>query len=211
MMNAGPTASGLHHLAGTGIAVPGNDIDTDRIMPARFLKAITFAGLEKHVFADERRALKDRGVLHPFDDPRYQGASLLLVNRNFGCGSSREHAPQGLRRWGIRAVIGESFGEIFSGNCLAVGVPCLRVAEGVARQLQDAAISDGRRRFEVDLERKTLHSGDILTAVALPDEVRARLLEGTWDDLSVLLSAGGDIERTASYLPYLNGWRFDQR
>lgn len=196
----------LRHLAGTAIALHGNDIDTDRIIPARFLKAITFAGLEKYVFADERRALRERGDLHPFDDPLHRGGRILLVNRNFGCGSSREHAPQALHRWGIMAVVGESFGEIFAANCLAIGMPCLRVTEGAAMRLQDAAEADDSRLFAVDLEQKTMRSRDIVVPVALPDGARAQFLEGTWDGTSVLLGAGENIEHVASRLPYLNGW-----
>jgi 3-isopropylmalate/(R)-2-methylmalate dehydratase small subunit len=206
MTDQSTTIGPLRHLAGTAIALRGNDINTDRIMPARFLKAITFAGLEEHVFANERRALRERGNLHPFDDPRHRGGRILLVNRNFGCGSSREHAPQALHRWGIMAVVGESFGEIFAGNCLAVGMPCLCVTEETAMRLQDAAEADGSRLFAIDLEEKTMRSGDIVVPVALPDGARAQFLEGTWDSTPVLLAAGENIERVASRLPYLNDW-----
>ena len=196
----------LRHLAGTAIALRGNDINTDVMMPARFLKAITFVGLEKHVFANDRRA-RYEGDLHAFDDPARQGARILVVNRNFGCGSSREHAPEGLRRWGIAAVVGESFGEIFADNCLAIGVPCLRVSEADAQQLQEAADADATRLFSVDLEERTIRSGNIVVPVALPDGARARFLAGTWDATPVLLRAGDNIERVAAQLPYLNGWR----
>jgi len=200
------TTCPLRHLAGTAIALRGNDINTDVMMPARFLKAITFAGLEKHVFANDRRARRHEGDLHPFDDPARQGARILVVNRNFGCGSSREHAPEGLRRWGIAAVVGESFGEIFADNCLAIGVPCLRVSEADAQQLQEAADADCTRLFSVDLEERTIRSGNIVVPVALPDGARARFLAGTWDATPVLLRAGENIERVAAQLPYLNGW-----
>ncbi len=193
-------------VAGAAIALRGNDIDTDRIIPARFLKGVSFTGLEQHVFADERRAMRERGSVHAFDDPAHRSARILVVNKNFGCGSSREHAPQALRRRGIAAVVGESFGEIFAGNCVAIGVPCLRVTEGDAALLQEAAEGDGARVFTVDLEEKTIRSGNLVVPVDLPDGARAQLLDGTWDATSALLAAGADIERTATRLPYLNGW-----
>ena len=189
-------------LSGRGIPVPGNDIDTDRIIPARFLKAVTFEGMGEHAFEDARKQNPE----HPFNTPVYQGASVLVVGQNFGCGSSREHAPQALRRWGIAAVVGESFGEIFAGNCVAIGVPCLRVTEGDAALLQEAAEGDGARMFTVDLEEKTIRSGNLVVTVELPDGARAQFLDGTWDAMSVLLAAGPEIERTAARLPYLNGW-----
>jgi 3-isopropylmalate/(R)-2-methylmalate dehydratase small subunit len=194
------------HLVGTAIVVHGDDIDTDRIMPARFLKATSFAGLENHVFADERRAFQNRGEVHPFDDPQHRCARILLVGKNFGCGSSREHAPQGLCRWGIEAVVGESFGEIFAGNCVSVGVPCLRVTADEAERLRDAAEAGGSRLFTIDLEEKTIRSGNLVVPVELPEGARLQFIEGTWDATAVLLGAGAAIEHVASRLPYLTDW-----
>ena len=137
----------------------GDDIDTDRIMPARFLRAVTFEGLEQHLFEDERAgsAAGDRAASpHPFDDARYRGASILLVNRNFGCGSSREHAPQGLHRWGIRAVVGESFSEIFFGNSLMIGLPCVTASPADVRQLMDRVEKQPDARLRVDLQARHL-------------------------------------------------------
>jgi 3-isopropylmalate/(R)-2-methylmalate dehydratase small subunit len=204
-----PSASpgARRHIAGTAVSLGGNDIDTDRIIPGRFLKTVSFAGLEQHVFADERNARRDGGDPHPFDDPKRRAASLLLVEKNFGCGSSREHAPQALRRWGITAVIGESFGEIFAGNCVALGVPCLRVTAADAARLRDAAASDAARRFAIDLEEMTIRSGNLVVPVELPAGAHAQLLDGSWDATATLLAAGGGIERAASLLPYLNGWK----
>ena len=193
-------------LTGAAIALRGNDIDTDRIIPARFLKGVSFAGLGQHVFADERHAARARSDMHAFDDPRRRGARILVVNKNFGCGSSREHAPQALHRWGITTVVGESFGEIFAGNCVAIGMPCLRVTPDDAARLQEAVEADADRLFTVDLEEKTIRSGNLVVPVDLPEGARVELLEGTWDATSVLLAAGTDIERAASRLPYLNGW-----
>jgi 3-isopropylmalate/(R)-2-methylmalate dehydratase small subunit len=201
------TTGPQRQVAGTAVALRGDDIDTDRIIPARFLKTVTFAGLEKHVFADERHARRDKRELHPFDDPVRQGARILVVNKNFGCGSSREHAPQALRRWGIAAVVGESFGEIFAGNCVAIGVPCLRVTQDAAARLQDAAEADGARLFTVDLDEKTIRSGNLVAPVDLPEAARVQFLGGTWDATAMLLEARAQIERTASRVPYLNGWR----
>ena len=140
---------------GTALPVRGDDIDTDRIMPARFLRAVTFDGLEQHLFEDERAGSDagDRAASqHPFDDRRYRQASILLVNRNFGCGSSREHAPQGLHRWGIRAVVGESFSEIFFGNSLIIGLPCVTASPGDVRQLMDRVEKQPDARLRIDLQ-----------------------------------------------------------
>jgi 3-isopropylmalate/(R)-2-methylmalate dehydratase small subunit len=207
MTETSTTAAARQHLEGAAIALRPDDIDTDQIIPARFLKGVTFAGLGAHAFADARRAARDRGALHPFDDPRRQGARVLLVNKNFGCGSSREHAPQALHRWGVAAVVGESFGEIFAGNCAAIGMPCLRVAADDLARLQDAAEGDSARLFAIDLGEKTIRSGNLVAAVELPETARLQFLDGTWDATAVLLEAGEAIERTALHLPYLNGWR----
>src|ERR1051325_6103631 len=125
-------------IEGRGLPLRGNDIDTDRIMPARFLKSVSFDGLERHVFEDDRTMGAHPYNRHPFDVSNYQGASILIVNANFGCGSSREHAPQGLQRWGIQAIIGESFAEIFFGNSLMIGMPC------VSASAADVAVLMGR-------------------------------------------------------------------
>ena len=143
----------IEQITGTGIPLVGNDIDTDRIIPARFLKCVTFDGLGEQVFADDRAALEGR---HPFDQPQYQGATILVVNRNFGCGSSREHAPQAIARWGIKAVLGESFAEIFFGNCVAIGIPCLTATAEVVGQVQAALEADPNR----DLWGRVWSGGD---------------------------------------------------
>ena len=194
------------YFVGTAITLRGDDIDTDQIIPARFLKGISFAGLGEHAFADARQAARERGNLHPFDKPDRQDASILLVNRNFGCGSSREHAPQALHRRGIAVIVGESFGEIFAGNCVAIGMPCLRMdAEALAR-LREVVEDDGTRILTVDLAEKTVRSGNLVVTVDLPEGARVQLLEGKWDATAVLLEAGQAIENTALSLPYLNGW-----
>ncbi len=189
-------------IEGRFIALPGHDIDTDRIVPARYLKSVTFAGLGDHVFEDDR----EQNRHHPFDDPRFQGASILVVGRNFGCGSSREHAPQGLMRWGIRAIVGVSFGEIFFGNCTTLGIPCLTAEPADVEWLMDAAVRDPGLEGVVDLEGSLVRFGARTVPARMPEGARAQLVSGTWDATGVLLEAGDVIERTAQGLPYVAGF-----
>ena len=195
------TSAPVTTVEGRAIALQGHDIDTDRIIPARFLKTISFAGLGNHVFADDRAAAAGR---HPFDHPAHQGASILVVNRNFGCGSSREHAPQALRRWGIAAVIGESFAEIFASNCLALGMPCLRGEPGAVEQVQQVAREQPHVRFCLKLAASTLHGPDRHWPLIIESGPQTMLLSGCWDATGLLLSHGQELKRTASQLPYLN-------
>lgn len=189
-------------IAGRAISLPGNDIDTDRIIPARFLKCITFEGLEAHVFEDDRRQMPD----HPFNQARYQGATILIAGQNFGCGSSREHAPEALRRWGIRGIAGESFAEIFFGNCTAIGLPCLALdAEGVA-WLEDAVSRRQEQEVLLDVEHRLVRVGEQSVPAMIPDGARNQLLTGTWNAMGVLLEAGNEIDRVARSLPYVNGY-----
>ena len=193
-------------IEGTAIAVRGDDIDTDRIMPARFLKAISFEGLESHVFEDDRAAATKAGAVHPFDDPRFAGASILVVNRNFGCGSSREHAPQGLHRWGIAAVVGESFSEIFFGNSLAIGMPCLTVDPADAEWLIADAEQDPAAATTVDVQALTVRRKDRTILARLPKSVQEAFLSGDWDATGQLLAAGAATEAVAARLPYVRGF-----
>src|SRR6187401_863009 len=153
------SGSAVTRVGGRAIVVEGHDIDTDRIMPARFLKAITFEGLEAHLFEDDRLEASGRGRVHPFDDPQRVGAQVLVVGRNFGCGSSREHAPQAIARWGIRAVVGESFAEIFFGNSLIIGLPCATVTPEQIELLMAAVERDPSVACRVDLVTKTIAAG----------------------------------------------------
>lgn len=186
----------IHRIAGRGISIRGDDIDTDQILPARYLTAITFAGMEAHAFKDARAAAKAQGDVHPLDQPRFTGGSLLLVNRNFGCGSSREHAPQSLHRRGIAAVIGESFGEIFAGNCVSIGMPCVQADAGTIAALQRINETAPETQFVLDLARQTITAGERVFAITLAEGRRRQFLEGTWDPTSVLLAAGPLIEQT---------------
>lgn len=182
-------------ITGRAITLTGNDIDTDQILPGRFLNAITFQGFEAHVFADVR----SKGG-HPFDDARFAGATFLLVNENFGCGSSREHAPQALKRWGIQAIVGESFGEIFAGNCLSIGIACVRVDKATVTALQTANQANPALSFKLDLAEKSIAAGAESYPVEINEGPRQHLLNGTWDALGVLLAAGDAIDRTAAAL-----------
>ena len=198
-------------LKGRGVPVPGDDIDTDRIIPARFMKSISFAELGAHAFHDERFDDEGGPREHPFNDPRYAGASILIANRNFGCGSSREHAPQALMRWGIRAVIGESFAEIFSGNCTAMGIPAVRVAHDHAQRLIQRIQRHPECDLHIDLQARTVRvSGGGLDEETLPFDMpagdRQGLISGDWDTTGVLLANLEAIRRTAVGLPYMGGF-----
>ncbi|MEM9151779.1 MAG: 3-isopropylmalate dehydratase small subunit [Cyanobacteria bacterium P01_F01_bin.3] len=194
------SASQVSTVSGSGLPLVGNDIDTDRIIPARFLRAVTFDGLGEQVFADDRKQLSD----HPFNQSQYQDAALLLVNRNFGCGSSREHAPQAIARWGIKALVGESFAEIFFGNCVAMGVPCVTAAAEDVSNLQSMVSADPMLQLTLDLEAMTVHAGDFSCPVDMGAGPRQMFLNGTWDACGQLVAQADAIEKTASQLPYVS-------
>ncbi len=191
---------------GRAIPLPGNDIDTDRIIPARYLKSITFDGLGEAAFIDERAAERAAGRTHPLDDERWTGGSILLVGRNFGCGSSREHAPQALQRFGIRALVGESFAEIFSGNCTVLGIPAVRAAAADIERLQALVEQDPSTEVTVDLEAQTVTAGSLQCPATLPEGARHALVRGTWDSTTLLLAGRDQIAATAGNLPYLNAF-----
>jgi 3-isopropylmalate/(R)-2-methylmalate dehydratase small subunit len=188
----------------TGRALPmrGNDIDTDRIIPARFLRSITFDGLEQHVFEDDRKSPGGPYNRHPFDVSSFQGAAVLLVNSNFGCGSSREHAPQALQRWGIQVVIGESFAEIFFGNSGMIGMPCVTAAPADVAALMDLAEREPATEFAVDLVAGTCRAGALTVKIALPPKVLEAFATGAWDTTGMLLDRFDEVRATAKRLPY---------
>jgi len=189
-------------ITATGLPLFLDDIDTDRIIPARFLRCVTFDGLGENAFADDRAQDEN----HPFDDQRYQNAGLLVAGRNFGCGSSREHAPQSLMRWGIQAVVAESFAEIFFGNCTSLGIPAVTASRDDLQKLCDAIEADSTTEFTLDLMAKVIRFGEESVSVSIPDGAHDALTSGRWDFLSQLLQAGDAIEKTAGELPYVAGF-----
>jgi 3-isopropylmalate/(R)-2-methylmalate dehydratase small subunit len=196
----------IRQIAGRALPLRGDNIDTDRIIPARFLRAITFEGMEKHLFEDDRQQLEAGGNRHPVWDPVYAGASVLLVNANFGCGSSREHAPQAIRRSGIRAVVGESFSEIFFGNSVALGMPCTTADAATVSALMQIVEHDPATQVAVDLDRMLVAAGTATYRIELPPGARESFLEGTWDATGLLLDKFEDVEAVAARLPYVSGW-----
>lgn len=194
------TMSKVTSISGYGIPLQGNDIDTDRIIPARFLRCVTFDGLGEKVFADDRAQRKST---HPFDQPQYQAAKILVVNSNFGCGSSREHAPQSIMRWGISAIVGESFAEIFLGNCVAIGMPCVTANPDIVDTLQDLIAKNPNTKLTLDLNTLTISSGNLQQTVSMQDENRQMFLNGTWDACGQLMAQTEKIKSTATQLPYV--------
>jgi 3-isopropylmalate/(R)-2-methylmalate dehydratase small subunit len=200
-------SSKITRVEGRGVVVHGEDIDTDRIIPARFLKTITFEGLEQHLFEDDRKQLAERGTTHAIDQPAFQGARIMFVGSNFGCGSSREHAPQAIARWGIQAIVGVSFAEIFFGNSLMIGLPCATVTPDQIEKLMAAIESDPSVACAVDLPAKTISAGSVTVPLGMPEAVRSALMSGDWDATALLVDHYEQVEQVAASLPYVSGWR----
>jgi 3-isopropylmalate/(R)-2-methylmalate dehydratase small subunit len=194
---------GIARVAGRACVLRGDDIDTDRIIPARYLRCVTFDGLGEHAFEDDREQAKGD---HPLDDERFRGARILIVGRNFGCGSSREHAPQALMRFGFEAFVGGSFAEIFAGNCTALGLPCVTLSDPDRAALMESVELDPGQEVVVDLVARSVRSRAGTVPAELREGTRQQLLEGTWSATAVLLEAGEAIERSAARLPYLQGY-----
>jgi 3-isopropylmalate/(R)-2-methylmalate dehydratase small subunit len=192
------TESRIVCVKGRAVPVSGDDIDTDRIMPARFLLRLSFERLGECCFYDE----KD----HPFNDATFGGARVMAVNSNFGCGSSREHAPQGIRRRGIRAIIGESFGDIFAGNCVAIGLVAVTASKSHVRKLMALVRKDPTVEVKVDLEKKRAFVGTYSFPVNLSESDRKDFLEGSWNSIATLLPGLDQVRRKAKDIPYLR-WR----
>lgn len=196
----------VSRVEGRALPLPGNDIDTDAIIPARFLRSVSFDGMEKHVFEDERKAGGYRGTNrpHPFDDPRYAGASVMVVEENFGCGSSREHAPQAIQRWGIQAIVGESFAEIFFGNSVMIGLPCVTAAPADLKEIFARVAANPQATMVVDVEAGSCSIGDFTCTVGMPARSREAFLTGAWDTTGMLLDRFDEVRETAARLPYLS-------
>ena len=194
--------AGITRITGKAIPLRGNDIDTDRIVPARYLRCVTFDGLGKHAFEDDRAQNPD----HPFNQEKFRNANILIVGKNFGCGSSREHAPQSLSKWGITGIIGESFAEIFFANCQAMGIPCFTVSNQDCNHLFQTVESDPDSEIAMDLENLTITAGKDCMTAGISESALHAFIEGTWNATAVLLQAGEKIDQKAACLPYLNNF-----
>ena len=194
-----PPIGKISQISGKCISLIGNDIDTDRIIPARFLKCINFDSLGKSVFEDDRKTLNGS---HPFDLKENQDSSILIVNSNFGCGSSREHAPQALIRWGIRAIIGESFAEIFYSNCIAIGIPCFTLTKKSIQSIQEYSISKNLF-LEIDLKNSSAKSEDLNFNLYIKESTKKMFLTGEWDATATLLENSSLVDRKFKELPYI--------
>ena len=199
--------SRIIQVSGRAIPVRGNDIDTDRIVPARYLKELTFTRMGEYPFFDERFDSSGNPKPHPFNDARYKGSSILFVNKNFGCGSSREHAPQALCRYGIHAIVGESFAAIFAGNCVMMGIPAVGVSPADMKELMISAESNPQTVYTVDLRSKTLSYVERRIPFDLPETYRSALTSGSWDSTSMLRANLDKVKEVASRLPYVKGFK----
>ena len=193
----------INHVSGTAVYIPGADIDTDRIIPARFLKCVTFDDLAEGLFYDVRFDANGESTGHPLDDTRFAGASVMLAGSNFGCGSSREHAPQSIYRFGIRAVIAESFAEIFFGNSTGIGMPCVCGSGQDIQTLAAEVEKNPQLEVNIDLEEMKVSYGTESFSVTMPDSAREALLSARWDSIGELLENAEAIEKRAEALTYV--------
>ena len=197
----------IERIGGTGLPLRGDNIDTDRIIPARYLRSVSFEGLEEHLFADDRaQADAAAAGTHPVSNPRYTGASILIVNANFGCGSSREHAPQAIRRRGIQAVIGQSFSEIFFGNSVALGMPCVSAGPEDVQRLQSLVEQDPATQITIDVKSMTATCAGSSMSISLPPAAREAFVSGEWDATGLLLDRFDQVRDVAARLPYIDGF-----
>lgn len=194
----------INEIRGSGIALRGTDIDTDRIIPARFLKCVTFDGIGEHAFEDDIVGIAAKGGVHPFADSRFRQGAVLVANRNFGCGSSREHAPQSLKRWGVQAIIAESYSEIFYGNCVAIAVPCFTASHEDCLMLQDHIEANPSAEFLLSVKDAAIRFGGRTLGLQIQPGAQGQFLDGSWDARSGLLANLPAIRAVAARIPYLN-------
>jgi 3-isopropylmalate/(R)-2-methylmalate dehydratase small subunit len=196
----------ITQVTGRGVYVPGDDIDTDRIIPARFMKCVTFDGLGEFAFADAKTAEKAAGRLHPLDDARFNGATVLISGSNFGCGSSREHAPQALYRYGFRAIIAESFAEIFFGNSTTLGIPCVKMSKQDIEDLASLIEKTPTVQITLDLteNKVTVDDVDFSAEFSIPGHAREPLMNGRWDSIADLVDGLEDVKARVAAIPYLS-------
>lgn len=190
-------------VTGKAVYVPGDDIDTDRIIPARFMKCITFDGLGEFAFYDVRKNEDGSDKNHPLNDPRHTGASILLTGSNFGCGSSREHAPQALHKAGFRGIVAESYAEIFFGNSITLGIPCFSASRQDIREISAAIEADPDTPVELDVQNRIIRCGGKEYPAELRDSARTPLLSGKWDPIAELLEGAEQVETVARELHYV--------
>ncbi|MEO7414580.1 MAG: 3-isopropylmalate dehydratase small subunit [Opitutaceae bacterium] len=193
----------ITQVAGRGVYVPGNDIDTDRIIPARFMKCVTFDGLGEFLFYDVRKNADGTDKPHPLNDPRFKGAKILLSGANFGCGSSREHAPQAIQKYGITAVIAENFAEIFFGNCTTLGMPCAEANRADIARIAAAVEANSQIEIVVDVSQQEVRFGGQSVKVVVRESDRDALINGRWDAIGELLEGMPAVKEKAAKLPYL--------
>ena len=200
---AGPADMQVHSVAGTGVPLPGDDVDTDQILPARFMKEVTFQNMADYLFYDARR--DDDGELNDHPLNRFEGASVAVVNSNFGCGSSREHAPQAMMRWGVDGVVGESYAEIFRDNCKSLGIPAVTADHETVTTLQGWIEDTPDGRVEVDVVDEAVRYGGRTVDVDVDDAMREALVEGIWDTTELMYRSLDRVQETAAGLPYVEG------
>ena len=193
-------------LTGPGIPLRGSDIDTDRIIPARFLKCVTFDGIGEHAFKDDIKGLAQKGETHSFADERFASAAILVANKNFGCGSSREHAPQSLKRWGIKAIVAESYSEIFYGNCVSLAVPCFTADHETCAKLQDAIENNPTAELGIDVAEATISIGEEVIQLEIQSGAQGQFLDGSWNARAGLLENLDEAKEVAASLPYVSNY-----
>ena len=190
-------------VSGTGVPIPGDDVDTDQILPAKFMKEVTFDNMADYLFYDARR--DDDGEFNDHPLNRFEGASIAVVNSNFGCGSSREHAPQAMMRWGVDGVVGESYAEIFRDNCKSLGIPAVTADHETVVELQEWIEANPDGHIDIDVEHETVTYGDTVIDVDVDDAMREALVEGIWDTTALMYSNRSKVDDTVADLPYVEG------